>query len=44
MEDAAELIRHEPVEHAVIYSPAGKALYYVRSVLSGRFGFAYMEI
>lgn len=29
--DAAELIRNEPVEHAVIYSPAGKALYYVCS-------------
>jgi hypothetical protein len=28
---AGELIRHEPVEHAVIYSAAGKALYYVRS-------------
>lgn len=33
MEGAGELIRHEPVEHAVIYRPAGKALYYVRSRL-----------
>jgi hypothetical protein len=31
VEGAGELIRHEPVEHAVIYSPAGKALYYARS-------------
>lgn len=31
MEGAGELIRHESVEHAVIYSAAGKALYYVRS-------------
>lgn len=31
LEDAADLIRHEPVEHAVIYSRAGKALFYVRS-------------
>lgn len=28
---AAELIRHEPVEHAVIYTPAGRLLYYVAS-------------
>jgi hypothetical protein len=31
VEGAGELIRHEPVEHGVIYSAAGKALYYVRS-------------
>ena len=31
MDEGAELIRHEPVEHAVIYSRAGKALYYRRS-------------
>jgi hypothetical protein len=31
VESAGELLRHEPVEHAVIYSAAGKALYYVRS-------------
>jgi hypothetical protein len=29
--EAAELIRHEPVEHAVIYTPAGKCVYYVAS-------------
>jgi hypothetical protein len=29
--EAAELIRHEPVEHAVIYTPAGKAVLYVMS-------------
>jgi len=31
VEGAGELLRHEPVEHAVIYSAAGKALHYVRS-------------
>jgi hypothetical protein len=31
VEGAGELIRHEPVEHGVIYSAAGKALYYVLS-------------
>lgn len=30
-EYAGEVIRYESVEHAVIYSPAGKALYYVPS-------------
>jgi hypothetical protein len=33
VEGAGELIRHEPIEHGVIYNPAGKALYYVRSRL-----------
>lgn len=31
MESAGEMIRYEPIEHGVIYSAAGKALYYVRS-------------
>lgn len=29
--EAGELIRHEPVEHAVIYTPGGKALFYAES-------------
>jgi hypothetical protein len=29
--EGARLIRNEPVEHAVVYSPAGRALLYVRS-------------
>ena len=29
--EAGELIRYQPVEHAVIYTPAGKCLYYVAS-------------